>query len=310
MNLALRAGRQENALSLGGPTSRHLLIAGTGRAGTSFLVRYLTALGMDTHLARNGHAAFWDPRAEAGLEDTLLAAPPGTAPYVVKSPWLFEHVDALLADGRFALDGVIIPVRRLADAAASRVAIEMQAQHAAQPGLAGAGAAFTVFANTPGGAFQSLEPVDQARLLAVGFHHLLERLVETEIPVTLLAFPRVVTDAAYAFRTLREFLPPTVTEDEALAAHARLADPAKVRVRSDPTVEDRGQTMPSRAEVEVMALRREIQALRDRLGTEDAPGAGLLAPVTRRLRRSVLWTMARAVRNELRSHPAVRHRPS
>ena len=33
---------------------RHLIIAGTGRAGTSFLVRYLTELGLDTTLARQG----------------------------------------------------------------------------------------------------------------------------------------------------------------------------------------------------------------------------------------------------------------
>ena len=32
---------------------RHLLIAGTGRAGTSFLVRYLAELGLDTHLGRH-----------------------------------------------------------------------------------------------------------------------------------------------------------------------------------------------------------------------------------------------------------------
>src|SRR5208337_3522572 len=39
---------------------RHLIIAGTGRAGTSFLVRYLTELGLDTILTREGEAAWWD----------------------------------------------------------------------------------------------------------------------------------------------------------------------------------------------------------------------------------------------------------
>jgi hypothetical protein len=32
---------------------RHLLIAGTGRAGTSFLVRYLSALGLETEIDRS-----------------------------------------------------------------------------------------------------------------------------------------------------------------------------------------------------------------------------------------------------------------
>ena len=46
-------------------TSRHLFIAGTGRAGTSFLVRYLTALGLDTRLTRHGEEG-WDEEAHAG----------------------------------------------------------------------------------------------------------------------------------------------------------------------------------------------------------------------------------------------------
>jgi hypothetical protein len=45
---------------------RHLLIAGTGRAGTSFLVRYLTELGLDSRLRRYGENAGWDENANAG----------------------------------------------------------------------------------------------------------------------------------------------------------------------------------------------------------------------------------------------------
>lgn len=52
--------------------SRHLLIGGTGRAGTSFLVRYLTHLGLDTVLSRSGSAASWDEAANAGLETLTL----------------------------------------------------------------------------------------------------------------------------------------------------------------------------------------------------------------------------------------------
>src|SRR5271170_1882476 len=70
---------------------RHLVIAGTGRAGTSFLVRYLTELGLDTTLARNGDRAGWDAEANAGLENMLISD--ADLPYVVKSPWICEYVD-------------------------------------------------------------------------------------------------------------------------------------------------------------------------------------------------------------------------
>ena len=78
--------------------SRHLLIAGTGRAGTSFLVRYLAKLGLDTQLSRTGADANWDDAANAGLETLLL---PGAAdlPYVIKSPWTYQVIHQALAAG-------------------------------------------------------------------------------------------------------------------------------------------------------------------------------------------------------------------
>ena len=93
-----------------GPVSRHLLIAGTGRAGTSFLVRYLDGLGLDTHLARAGGSdASWFDEANAGLGGSGPSR--GGEPAVrVKSPWTYHVIDRLLADGRRRLDAAILPV--------------------------------------------------------------------------------------------------------------------------------------------------------------------------------------------------------
>jgi hypothetical protein len=78
---------------------RHLVIAGTGRAGTSFLVRYLTELGLDTTLTRKGDAAGWDADANAGLENLLVSG--NNLPYVVKSPWIGEYIEQILKEERF-----------------------------------------------------------------------------------------------------------------------------------------------------------------------------------------------------------------
>src|ERR1700689_3531840 len=99
----------ENAPSSGG----HVLIAGTGRAGTSFLVRYLTELGLDTNVKRRGEAVAWDEHANAGLEELPIRNVAGDQPYVIKSPWLYQIIDDILADQTFAVDAVIIPVRDL-----------------------------------------------------------------------------------------------------------------------------------------------------------------------------------------------------
>ena len=209
------------------PPRHHLLIAGTGRAGTSFLVRWLAAAGLRTHLATHATPQ-WHEDANAGLEDLLTAIDWEAAPYVVKSPWFVEVIDDVLANPRVVLDGVIIPVRDLAEAAASRVVHERHAAHRGNPWMTGLGRSFEQWGTTPGGVVYSLDPVDQARLLAVSFHRLVQRLVKADIPVVFLDFPRLALDAEYLFRKLRRFVPATITQ--ALAAHAEIADPKKIRV--------------------------------------------------------------------------------
>lgn len=231
--------------------SRHLLIAGTGRAGTSFLVRYLHALGVDTHIARHGDG-LWDEVAQAGLENLPLGAAVESLPYVVKSPWLTECIDQVLAEGRIAIDAVVIPVRDLAEATTSRLVIERQAIQRAPGWASGAGHGWGVWAGAPGGILYSLHPLDQARILAMGFHHLIQRLLAADVPVILLAFPRLATDGDYLFARLREVLPAGITEEQARAAHEAVADPARLRVGAELA---QGGADPT---IEVIALRRSL----------------------------------------------------
>ncbi len=266
----------------GGADGRHLLIGGPGRAGTSFLVRYLAALGLDTELARSGEVT-WHATANAGLETMPLRLDspdlPAGLPYVVKFPLLHECLDHVLSEHGFGVDGVIVPVRALDEAAASRVAQELQAVHRAAPWMAQLDRTWEVWAETPGGVVYSLNPVDQARLLAVGFYTLVERLVRAEIPLVLLAFPRIVTDADYLFDRLRAVLPPGIGREAARRAHAAVADPAQVHsdtgARMAPTV----QPPPQRdhAALDAVALRRELAAARRTLAATAAEAAAAAA---------------------------------
>jgi len=107
------SGERRASLACQNP-EKHLIIAGTGRAGTSFLVRYLTELGLDTTLARNGDRASWDAEANAGLENLLVSG--ANLPYVIKSPWISEYVEQILKEERFKIDAFIVPVRDLVEA--------------------------------------------------------------------------------------------------------------------------------------------------------------------------------------------------
>ena len=206
--------------------TNHLLIAGTGRAGTTFLVQYLAECGLDTHLARQPHPGY-DEDANAGLEDLLPGNP--DAPYVVKSPWLYEYVERLLADRSVVVDAVIVPMRSIVEAATSRSINELRARYGS-PTLPDDCKQWESWGTTPGGTVYSLNPIDQARLLALGFHELLHALVKRDIPVVLLDFPRFVDDPNYLHEALQPVLGSKVDRASALLAHERIAVPSKVRI--------------------------------------------------------------------------------
>lgn len=255
---------------------RHLLIAGTGRAGTSVLVKFLNELGIETHLSVHQDGSGWDDTANAGLEDKLLRS--GAAPYVVKSPWLFQSIDEVLASKDIAIDGVIIPVRDLAEAASSRAILELQNIHKAQEWFTEEAAPWKAWGSTPGGLLYSLDPVDQARLLAVGFHHLIERLTTAGVPIYLLAFPRFTSDPEYTYRVLKGCLP-DVSMQNAIAAHNKVMDTTKVRVtgelRGEHTLLSSPENLPSLEAADNVALRRELTASRKALAEALAKAGAL-----------------------------------
>lgn len=265
--------------------SRHLMIAGTGRAGTSFLVRYLHALGLDTHISRHGDGQ-WDEAAQAGLENLPIGVAPGSLPYVVKSPWLTECIDQVLAEGAIALDAVVIPVRDLAEATTSRLVIEQQAIQRGPVWSTGAGHGWGIWSGAPGGVLYSLHPLDQARVLAMGFHHLVQRLVAADIPVVLLAFPRMAQDGDYLFARLRPVLPAHVTAEQARAAHEAVADPARLRVGGEIARDE------ANAAIEAIALRRSLMEQRASAARERAAAAAALAVAEADARRLLAMSAA------------------
>lgn len=254
--------------------SSHVLIAGTGRAGTSFLVRYLTLLGLETNLSRNGPDAPWDDRANAGLED-ILRVGAIDLPYVIKSPWTYQTIHDALDSGQYQFDGVILPIRDLTEAAASRTIVELEHIHDNFRWMGDLDRPWEEFGHTPGGIVFSLNPVDQARLLAVGFHRLLERLVRDDIPVVLIGFPRLIEDPAYLHAKLAPILPRHVSLDEARAAHAATADPLKVRVGRELAPDAGGFAMdgPGPERLERAALQRLLASTRLALRTAETQSA-------------------------------------
>jgi hypothetical protein len=250
---------------------RHLLIAGTGRTGTSALVQYLSGLGLETHLSKPGGSGDWHDMAQAGFEDLPFCTRGNDLPYVIKLPWTYQFIDQILSDEKIKLDAVLIPTRELVEAAASRSIVELQAMHRGNEWLADIAKPWEDWGITPGGTIFSVSPVDQARLLAVGFHHLIERVARADVPVVLLSFARLMTEPDYLFAKLRNLLPADISASRAREVHAAIFSIDKVRTGpelragADAGSEQSGLAEPGIVALNNIALKRELKQLRREL---------------------------------------------
>jgi len=178
-------------------------------------------------------------------------------------------VERLLADREIAVDAVIIPMRSIVEAATSRSINELRARYGG-PTMPDDCKQWESWGTTPGGIVYSLNPIDQARLLALGFHELLHALVKRNIPVVLLDFPRLVDDPNYLYEAVRSVLGSKVDRASALRAHERIAVPSKVRIGKELTLDDAvkcqpdsgakppGIAFPSHAVLDRTALKRQL----------------------------------------------------
>ena len=184
---------------------RHLIISGTGRAGTTFLVQLFTALGLDTGFA--DPASGVHVNCSAGMEWDILHP---DAPYIVKSPWLCDSLDELLEAGRMVIDHAIIPVRDLYSAAESRRDVTRRSDRTLYP------------EGIPGGLWLTDRPERQEAVLVNQLYEMIYAIAKWNIPMTLLHFPRLVQDPEYLFRKV-EFALKRISREEFLAAHRRVA---------------------------------------------------------------------------------------
>jgi hypothetical protein len=163
-----------------------ILVAGTGRAGTTLLIDVFTELGLDTGFRKGAKAAV-DPNARAGLERGIFAP---NAPRIVKNPGLSRKLRAILEEEQVKIDHVIVPVRDLDVAVASRVRVS---DYGKRHGVRG-------------GMIESKSPRRQREYLADLFYELVWTLVDFDVPHTFLAFPRYASDPQYTYEKLRWLL--------------------------------------------------------------------------------------------------------
>jgi hypothetical protein len=180
---------------------RHVVISGTGRAGTTFLVELLTHLGLDTGYSLDELRTRKDSRARAGLEHDIRKA---GSPYIVKSPHFCDYADEVARMTEIAIEHVFIPMRDLRAAAESRRFVSESAARE----FSFVERVIRKLRNRTvrGGLWQTSSAAHQETVLLQQLYKLTLALSGTMIPVTLLRYPRLVKDASYLYDKLSPIL--------------------------------------------------------------------------------------------------------
>lgn len=185
----------------------HVVITGTGRAGTTYLVHLLTALGFDTGYKLETIQSSIDDNAKAGLEIDVRSS---DAPFICKSPWFSEYAAEALSTVK--IQHIIIPVRDFHDAAESRKRVTISHQEA------------TGSENTQGidgGLVFTDKLGDQLQHLYEQFARLIVTVADYDVPVTFVHFPRFASDPEYLYKKL-SFLLEKVKYQDFLKAYSEV----------------------------------------------------------------------------------------
>ena len=192
---------------------KHVVITGTGRTGTTFLVQVLAELGFDTGAGSEDPWKRIDKNARAGIENNIRVS---NAPYIIKSPAFSVYVHDVLEREDIEIEHIYIPMRDLAAAAESRryvVREVLEGTSSVRP------------SQIPGGLVGTDDPKKQEVYLLNVIYHLLFHVSKTQIPVTLLMYPRLVQDYEYLYKKLVPILQDKVHHDDFVNAFQKVVRP-------------------------------------------------------------------------------------
>ena len=175
----------------------HVIITGTGRAGTTFLVQLLTKLDLDTGF-NSDNMILYD-KARAGLEHDIRDE---GAPYIIKCPWFIDHVDEVLIRKDIIIDHVYVPMRDINAVAKSgwQVVKGTRADYSLIKKL------FKKPSTIAGGLWGTDNKNNQELVLLKKMYQLFLSLSDSNIPITVLKYPRITSDSKYLYKKFNYLL--------------------------------------------------------------------------------------------------------
>jgi len=171
----------------------HVLITGTGRTGTTFLMTLLTNLGLDTGFSSENLQLNIYENCHAGLEN-IVNMP--DSPYILKNLSFCDAIGKIIENPNVQIDFVFIPIREIDQAAKSRIKVYNSSNEDFAPENI----------QLPGGLWGTDKPEEQSRILHEKLLNLLLELSKVQIPVKFIHYPKLTKRPFYLYRKLKPIL--------------------------------------------------------------------------------------------------------
>lgn len=156
-----------------------ILITGTGRCGTTFLIKLFSFLDFDTGYDRNNYEKYIFSNCNSGMERQY-----NDNYYILKNPTFIANIEQILKDKSISIKNIIIPIRDLKSSAKSRVSHK----------------------NIYGGLWNAKDELSQIEFYKNILTNYIYIATKHEINTIFIDFDKMINDKIYLFNKLKNIL--------------------------------------------------------------------------------------------------------
>ena len=156
-----------------------IFITGTGRCGTTFLIKLFSFLNFDTGFDKTNYKNGIIPQCNAGMERLY-----NEKFYILKNPLFITQIEKIMEDKNTKIKKVIIPIRDFKLSAKSRVK----------------------YKNECGGLWNAKDEASQINFYREIVSNYLYMMTKYDIDTIFIDFDKMVNDKQYLFNKLKDIL--------------------------------------------------------------------------------------------------------
>jgi hypothetical protein len=156
-----------------------ILITGTGRCGTTFLIKLFSFLNFDTGYNKDNYKSFISHNCNSGMERHY-----NENYYILKNPRFIANIKEILEDKSVIIKTVIIPLRNLKISAESRV------KHR----------------NQNGGLWNAIDELSQIQYYKNILTNYIFFMTKYDINTIFIDFDKMISDKKYLFNKIKSIL--------------------------------------------------------------------------------------------------------